>query len=254
MKSQSLDEFIRHVAALLDDPEANRHYVRLLRISVAEIQRLSLTSIPAIKTEIMTVDTNNIVSLPANAIKPIQAAKYVDVSGTGVVYPLGQKTAGFELAMKPTEGFECSPESLENVNVRFSYQGFHGTNLELPYCDYWYGNYYGYRPERVFGLWSFDEEWGRMIFEDGHISPNDQVIVKYSVFDDEAKQIPLDLTPMLQYKVMSEFFLAANPAKSKYYFNLFRMERRRWKRNKLSSFSYDDYILAFNRGYNDGIK
>jgi len=254
MRSITLDRFIRDVAGLLDDPEAKRTYTKLLRIVISQMQDLRLNTIPDLKTEFFTVDINNVVDLPSDVIKPVHAGKYVEIGGVGAVYPLGQKAAGFELAMKPRAGFQCSPESLTNTGVVLTYQNYNGSDLTLPYVGSWYGESYGYLPDRVFGQWTYDKEWGRMIFEDGYISPGDTVIVKYTVYNDQFKTLPLEIVPMLQYKVLQQFFLTSNVRKAREYKKEFILEWTRFNRNSMSGFSYDDYILAFNRGYNDGIK
>jgi hypothetical protein len=254
MRTVSLDRIIRDMASILDDPEAERTYTKLLRILVNELQDLKLTSIPDVKSDIFTVTDNNTVNFPPEIIKPIQAGKYISINGTGAVYPLGQRNAGFELAMKPRDGFQCGPDDLEDVGVTFSYQNYNNNNsFDLQYCNYWYGTTYGYSPERVFGYWSFDKEYGRMIFEDGHVSPGDKIIVKFIIDDVNFKTIPVDWMPMLKYKCFQQYFLSSDPRKSNMNFELFKMEFTRFKRN-MQQFGYQDYINALNRAYNTGVK
>ena len=253
MKTKTLDNFIRDVASLVDDPEAKRSYTKLLRITLNEFEAMALNVIPNVKTEFFTVNDNNIVDLPSDTIAPIQAARYEEVGGTGVVYPLGQKGAGYEVAMKPRDGFQCAPDDLESTDVVFTYQNYNNSNLNLQYGNWYYGQSYGYHPNRVFGMWSFDEEWSRMIFETGHIQPGQKVIVKYTTLDKNYKVIPVDIIPMLTYRVLEKYYLNANPQKSQLNMRMFKMEYTRYKRNT-QHFTPNDYILAFNRGYNDGIK
>lgn len=254
MRYITLDNFIRLLAAILDDPEAKRTYTKLLRLTISELQTLNLTSIPNVETKILTVNANNTIDLPESAIRPLHAGKYLKINGKGGVYPLGKKSAGFELAIKPNNGFDCAPSNIEDTDVVFSYQNYNRDTLDLLYIDSFYGERYGFREDRVFGYWSFDKEWGRMIFEDGFIEPGDQVVVKYNVYNDDFKVIPLELKDVLQYKVLHTFYLNSNIRKAAYHNQKFKMEFSRYKRSVLDGYSYDDWINAIQKGYYSGPK
>lgn len=255
MRYTTLDNFIRNLAAFVDDPEAKRTYTKFLRITLEELESLNLTTIPDVKSKIFTVDENNIITLPADAINPVKAGKYVDISGVAGVYPLGKKGAGYELAIKPNNGFSCEPNNITNTKVVFSYEN-HNSNevLNLFYINSFYGEDYSYREDRVFGYWTYDKEWNRMIFEDGTIQPGDSVVVQYSVYNDDFKLIPLEVKPMLRHKVLYWFYSNSNRIKAEMHFRKFKMEYARYKRNRKGGYSYDDYINALQKGYYGSVK
>jgi len=238
MITQTLDSFVRDCAALVDDPEAKKSYVKLLRCARMGINDIGINVFPKIKTIKETVDSNLTVTLPKNCFKITSVAKWVKVGDQDCCYPIGEKSV-CRPELIPGKKFDCgetdAPREVDATSQgSLSFLNYNAGILGLYYYGWYYGEFYGYKRDLFFGYYEHDEAEGRLILAPGMcVQENDVLVIEYETLDEMDPVVPVETQAMLRQRVLQYYWMNANTSKSNMAFSQFKVEVRQFRKMKL---------------------
>ena len=253
----TLDDLVRDLCDSLGDSEARLFYTRILRLSIHAIDSLHLRVISNFRSTKAVVKSNLTTDLPSDCIKVAKVAKYLEIDGVPCTYPLGRTDDNFqvagELIIRNPQNLSCdqTPPSTDQCLLGDELIYWPGSSLGTYYLGTYYGEEYGQKTSRFFGLYYDDRENNRLIFPAGYcIQEDDWVVFTYKSTNEDAKfsLITIDMYPMLRHRVLSWFWENQDRGKSMDHFQKFRMEVKEYQKSKTSR-SYEDIIDAITSGY-----
>lgn len=259
MKYVSTDEFIRLLAASLDDPEAQKTYVKLLRELKASLQTLNIYLIPNIRSTRVKLDENLCGYLPKEAVDCVTAGKIVkDAAGKACIYPLIRTNDfGFRpdiFVPEPAFGcFELTGTESADTSTCYCYENWNGSAMAelFYYMPSYYGEAYGHSNVIAFGFWRYDKDNNCIVTSENHcLKAGDWVAVKYQCIDSPEHEaiIPVEAQEMLRYHVMMNYWGNTDPRKSNNHYQMFKRAARMYRHKKLGN-TQEDVIIALQSAY-----
>lgn len=235
--------------ALIGDND--KPYVTLMRSAVLAIRDLNLHVFPRIKSSYGTVDENLTMSVPSDCLMPTKVFKYV---GNDCVYPLSLiNHPGFRPEELISPGVAGQPESPDETSsdVCFDLHNFpDNPYMRFWYMNWYYGEMYGYSESRYFGLYAWDKERGRIVFQtNGCVKAGDTIVYSYETNGDECLVVPQEAVMMLLHYTLHLYFSVTSPNKSEYHRGLFMRHKRNYNHSKITGMDRQEILDAITRGY-----
>lgn len=232
----TLDEFIRNVAAEMNDPTASKLYVKLLRMTKKAMRNLDvLGKTINVRSYLGTVDDNLAMNLPDDCIVPFYALRYYNTANGNFVLPLIQANTDhinvYELIQSDQSPF-AQPQEIETL-PQYGVIG-----LE----DSWYRHHpdYDYGDKLYYGKWRYDDSNNRLVFRSGGaIAAGAKVICTYRSHSEECKMVPIVWEMTLSHYVQHMMYMNSNPSASRNHFDLFRRHLREAQHAKVPESTRD---------------
>lgn len=248
MPVKPISEFIYDLAAEANDPGGQYTLTKMLRLVTSSMQELNLWVIPNYLSVREATDSNNNLDMPEDTIIPLRAWRVIKCkqSGNDILLNLGQ----IKKSIKYPDNLYCgeTPEATIASCAQTSILNF--TNR--PDSLFWvynpnYLESYGARTSRFFGWWEYSEVDNRMEFSG--FDAGEVVIVTYQTTVEDHKVIPIDAIPMLRHMVLSRHYAPSNGSLSQYHWAQFRIRHKMFKKNRLDTWSNEDWADAITSEY-----
>jgi hypothetical protein len=234
----TLDEFIRNVAAEMNDPTASKLYVKLLRTTKKAMRNLDvLGKTINVRSYLGTVDDNLSMPLPDDCIVPFYALRYYRTQHGDFVLPLIQADTEHinvhELIQSDQSPF-AQPQDIETLPE------YGVVNSSMG--DLWYRHHpdYDHGDKLYFGKWRYDGDNNRLVFQsEGTVAAGASVICTYRSHTEECKMVPIVWEMALSHYVQYLMYVNSNPSASRNHFDFFRRHLREAQHAKLPESTRD---------------
>jgi hypothetical protein len=225
LKTITTDEFIQGNCALLDDPEGKKTYSKVARAFTIAVRELNSNLITDVRSSFGVVEDNMTVAVPDHTVDILYGGKWIKVGDGNVdsIYPFS-KASGVQIldARGVKMPFNCvniEPDVASGeANVSYDFINFNGADtFRLAHYGKYYGERYDTSKGVVFGYYSFDEAYKRIIIQPNSLTqPGDKFIYLYRSIECDTMytHIPINFEPVIRARTMYYYWLNQTPFKA----------------------------------------
>ena len=253
-KFDNIDGVVTDIIMSIGASPEGRVYEQMTRILLRSLDDLSYNLVPTTASKKFQVEENGTVAFPSDMFK---------VNSVGLCLPNGAvavlgKLVESPIAQEKPETCTCDGCSgVQTINATGQVANVCSDCLFLNYIegDAYHGEMYAFVEEGyTYGRYFINEDESRIEF-DSRITAGQTVIVKYQVSVDKFshKFIAADDYELVRTATLWRYYQASNRMKSNDFRQMHRMEIGK-KKQRVSNYTYLDWIDALTGAYNNSVR
>lgn len=241
-------DVIDDASAMIDPLPANGKS-RLARLLPGVIRDFKLHVNPSYRTIKMTLESNSTIPMPSDTVRPVKVFLLKCAGPHEILLQFGY---WHKYTPSQVEMIDCSvsEDEVKNCNS-IELPNYKGAMREFYHKNIFYGENYGSKYTRFFGMYSYIEIENRLEITGGAVG--DHFIIVYESKEADYSMVAEHTMNAMINRILSKYYKAANPALAQTY-HLDFLRDLGMVRKYNDRLSYEDYLDSITSEYTNKIR